>query len=178
MYVWLGIDVNEQLLELRRRGSILEDKIGCVNSVYTLPMHISLKISFEVTPYVFPEILSLVEDIYTSVSPFGVEPRGIECEEGIVWLRMNRSEALESLSTRLNGALLDKFGIPLHEYDTDFKFHSTLYIDSDSDRVEQFFREISAAPVPDVLMVKRLVVGTSPEGELGTYSVYRAYDLI
>ena len=45
MYIWFGIDVNEQLLPLREAIARTEEIVPPAHSGLTLPLHISLKIS-------------------------------------------------------------------------------------------------------------------------------------
>ena len=44
MFIWTGIDVDEQLAGIRDRVRQLEKEQGVTNSNLTLPFHISLKI--------------------------------------------------------------------------------------------------------------------------------------
>ena len=48
MYIWLGINVSDQLREVEAKAREVEDRIGFANSNFTLPPHVSLKISFPV----------------------------------------------------------------------------------------------------------------------------------
>ena len=66
-----------------------------------------------------------------------------------------------------------KYGVPLHEYDMDYKFHTTLFMDSDTDKMNAAYDAIKNEPVPKTLRADRFIIGTSPSGALGTYSVYK-----
>ena len=46
MYIWVGADVDSQLGEIKELTNDTEKALGIVPSVLTLPLHISLKISF------------------------------------------------------------------------------------------------------------------------------------
>ena len=48
MYVWFAIGLERQLQELRRALVEIEKKAGREDPALTLPMHCSLKISFEI----------------------------------------------------------------------------------------------------------------------------------
>ena len=48
MYIWVGINVEDQLREVRRAVDGVFEKIEISNVTCQLPLHISLKISFEI----------------------------------------------------------------------------------------------------------------------------------
>ena len=48
MYIWVGINVEDQLREVRRAVDSVFEKIEISNVTCQLPLHISLKISFEI----------------------------------------------------------------------------------------------------------------------------------
>ena len=173
MYIWLGINVDGQLSDLRGRAEEIEKGLGVKNSCYTLPMHISLKISFPVSDELFDSIVNDVAGIYSSHQPFDVDVKGIENESVIVWIRMKENEKLNAIHDELNELLLRKYGVPLHEYDMDYKFHTTLFMDSDTDKMHAAYDTIKNEPVPKILRADRFIIGTSPSGALGTYSVYK-----
>ena len=177
MYIWLGINVDGQLSDLRGRAEEIEKGLGVKNSCYTLPMHISLKISFPVSDELFDSIVNDVAGIYSSHQPFDVEVDGIENESVIVWIRMKENEKLNAIHDELNELLLRKYGVPLHEYDTDYKFHTTLFMDSDTDKMHAAYDAIKNEPVPKILRADRFIIGTSPSGALGTYSVYKEINI-
>ena len=53
MYIWIGINVSDQLLTVGEKARQIENEIGFVNSNFTLPLHVSLKISFPVEDALF-----------------------------------------------------------------------------------------------------------------------------
>ena len=170
MYIWVGINVDSQLSAVGERVREIEKKLGFRNFCYTLPMHISLKISFPVSDSDSGEIMSAIKDVFERRKAFEIEVSGIEFLGGIAWVRMKESESLISLSDELNSMLLCKFGIPLHEYDTDYKFHSTLFMGSE-DEVRAECSMLGNINIPAKLVANRFVIGTSETGALGTYSV-------
>ena len=48
MYIWVAIDVNEQVGELREKAENYVSTHGLSSPTLTLPFHISLKISFQI----------------------------------------------------------------------------------------------------------------------------------
>lgn len=170
MYIWVGINVDSQLEELGTRVREIEKKLGYSNFCDTLPMHISLKISFPVSNANAEQVINDIKEIYRRTSPFEIEVSGIEIFEGIAWIRMKHTVELVSLSSELNSMLFSRHGVPLHEYDTDYKFHSTLFMGKDNE-VRKEFSMLEDISIPKKLTAKRFVIGFSDSGELGTYSV-------
>ena len=173
MYIWLGIDVDSQLCELKKTAMRTERDLGLTPSCYTLPMHISLKMSFEIDAENFDAIVADIERYYESLVPFTVSVRGIEDEGAIIWLRMSENEQLNRIHDDLNEMLASRWNIGLHEYDTDYKFHTTLFMSIDSAKMRTAYERVANAPIPDKLFVNRLVIGRSDSGALGSYSVYK-----
>lgn len=173
MYIWLGINVDGQLGGIKEKAKEIDKELAFTNSCFTLPLHISLKMSFAVDGAKFPEIAADIENYYSSVEPFEIDVRGIENEQVIVWIRMHECERLNEIHDALNDLLLKKYGIGLHEYDTDYKFHTTLFMDSDGEKINAAFERVKDTPIPKRLVADRFVIGTSQSGALGTYSVYK-----
>ena len=171
VYIWIGIDVEEQLLPLKEQALAIEKNIGLTRSTFTIPLHISLKISFEVPLDVYQNVVDDIVEIYQTTRPFTIDVKGIECEDIIVWVRMQDNADLRLLQDRLNQTLLAKYGIPLHPYDLDYKFHTTLYMDDDKNKIAQAYQAIKDTPLPKMLMARPFLIGTSPSGKFGTYQV-------
>ncbi len=177
MYIWVGIDVDGQLSPIKERAKTVERAIGFVNSNFTLPLHISLKISFRVEEALADRVMEDILLLYREVTPFSLPVKGLENEDTIAWIRMGESEELNLLHDRLNEMLLTRYRIPLHEYDTDYKFHTTLFMDNDTKKVKRAYDAVKDTPPPHSLQVKRLIIGTSPTGALGSYHVVKAHEI-
>ena len=173
MYIWTGIDVDEQLAGIRERVRQLEKEEGVKNSNLTLPFHISLKISFEMDEARAPEVIRTLETYYRKQKPFEIPVSGIEYHTAITWIRMRENETLDRLHDGLNELLQTRFGVPLHEYDRDYLFHTTLCLDEDAALVRRFYDKLKDVPLPAVLRAERFLIGASPAGALGTYRVVK-----
>ena len=178
MYIWIGINVDQELQSIKPLIKATEDEIGFEHSVFTLPFHVSLKISFPTAPDTAESIISDILNIYKSVKPFTLKVRGIENEGNICWIRMVENKEIIGLSTRLNLFLEEKYGIPLHEYDLDFKFHTTLFMSDEGERVKKAYDKVKDAPVPASLSVSKLIIGKSDSGDLGSYRVTHEVELL
>ena len=177
MYIWIGIDVDDQLTQIKAAAREVEDRIGFINSNFTLPLHISLKISFPVPDAQVEAVFRDLAEVFKTVPPFSIPVKGIELDAVIAWIRMEKNATLNALHDRLNDLLLEKYQVPLHEYDRDYKFHTTLFMDMDLEKVRKAFDAVRDSFLPGVLQAKRVVIGTSPTGKLGSYTVVRDINL-
>ena len=177
MFVWVGINVEEQLKEVRGAVDSVFEKIEISNVTCQLPLHISLKISFEIENSLFDSVLSDITDIYSTQKPFEIKVKGIEKHENIMWIRMYSNAEIEALATALNMMLKEKYGIPLHEYDLDFIFHTTLFMDDDKEKINTAHTLLGDLNLSQTLVANTFVIGTSETGKNGTYRVYKTVEV-
>ncbi len=173
MFVWVGINVEEQLGNIRHAVDGVFEKTDISNVTCQLPLHISLKISFEIENSLFDSVLNDITAVYKKQKPFDIKVKGIEKHENIEWIRMYSNESIERLSTELNMMLREKYGIPLHEYDLDFIFHTTLFMDDDAKKITAAHALLGDVSLPEALVADTFVIGISDNGDNGTYRVYR-----
>ena len=74
------------------------------------------------------------------------------------------------------GAHVISTGGPRHEYDLDFMFHTTLFMDDDTEKVAKAYEKVKDISVPDKLVASRFVIGTSESGDLGTYKIHKTIE--
>lgn len=171
MYIWGAIDVENQLTEQKEKAVLIEKDISFLQSnICSLPLHISLKISSDVPEkyedYVRKEILEL----FQSTKPFYVEIDKIELNKSIVWIKMKENEELKKLHNDLC-YIFTKCNVALHEYDSSFIYHSTLFLDSDENKIKEAFERIKSIELPTKLVANKFIIGSSHNGEVGTYKV-------
>ncbi len=176
-YIWFGVDVDGQLRDVRENVRKAEEKYNVRNSNLTLPLHISLKMSFPVSRGIRADVISFLEDYFRSLKPFGIPVKGFELYGNIAWIRMRENPALDRIHDELNRLLSDRFGTGMHEYDLDYIFHTTLVMDDDEDLVRRVYTDISSSPCPEKLTARRYLIGESPDGSLGSYRVIRKIDV-
>ena len=75
MFVWVGINVEDQLKEVRMAVDSVFEKIDISNVTCQLPLHISLKISFEIENKLFESVLTDILDIYNAQKTFEIKIR-------------------------------------------------------------------------------------------------------
>ena len=171
MYIWIGIDVDDQLADIRERVGVLEKALKIANSNLTLPFHISLKISFPLEGRAAQEAIEAVERYYRTLPSFAIPVAGIEYHESICWIRMQENKTLNRIHDELNQRLLECFGVGLHPYDEDYLFHTTLFMDDDTKKVYEAYQAVKDEPLPAVLYPSAYLIGTSENGALGTYHI-------
>ena len=177
MFVWVGINVEEQLKETRMAVDRVFEKIDISNVTCQLPLHISLKISFEIENELFESVLNDIISVYEAQKPFNVDVKGIEKHDNIMWIRMYSNKEIEALATSLNVMLKEKYNVPLHEYDLDFIFHTTLFMDGDKEKINAAHTLLGNLALPKNLIANTFVIGTSETGKNGTYRVYKTVEV-
>ncbi len=178
MYVWTAINVDGQLEEIKKKARYIEKEIGFENSAFDLPSHISLKISFPVDVAAEARVIETILAYYKTLKPFSVDVKGIEVEGTIVWIRIKENAILNRIHNDLDRILFEKHGITPHPFDLDFKFHSTLFLDPSKEKIATAYNKIKKIEIPSSLRANQLIIGASPSGEIGTYSVIRTVALL
>ena len=173
MFIWTAILLDKQLEKLKNKARKIENELNLKPSCHELPSHISLKISFEVADEKFDDVANRITEFYHHLIPFEIECDCIGKEGEIVWLKMRQNELLTCVQYSLNQLLLREFDIPLHAYDCDFKFHSTLFLNDDEQKINKAFALIKNEDFPQKLKASKFVIGISKTGELGSYSVHK-----
>ena len=173
MYIWVGIDVDDQLEDIKCAAYEAEKEIGFQNSNFTLPLHISLKISFPVDDGIYLDVVQVLTEYFKALSPFEIDVKGIENETSIIWIRMSHNEVLNKIHDKLNSMLLDSYGVGLHEYDMDYKFHTTLFMENNDEKIGFAYDKVKNVKIPEKLIANKFVIGISDTGALGTYRVFR-----
>lgn len=171
MYIWLAIDVDDQLKNLKGKVKEVERQVNFVESGISLPMHISLRITSLIEDDMYDNIVNDIKEYSKSLKPFEINTEKIELHETISWLKMEENENLTKIHNHLTSQMLEKYNIPLHDYDKNFTYHSTLFMDSDVCKVKEAFLKIMDAEYPKVLKANKLIIGSSETGSIGTYHV-------
>lgn len=173
MYIFLAIDVDDQFAEIKNKANIVDKSIGFKNSCFTLPLHISLKTSFKIDVSIFDDVIEEVINYYLSIQPFKIDIYRLEMYDNIIWIRICRNDHLDKVHDDLNKKLLEKYNIKLHEYDLDYKYHTTLFMDNNNNNIRSAYNLINRIKLPQNIMANQFIIGVSETGELGSYSVYK-----
>lgn len=173
MYIFLGIDVDDQSSKVKSEAGLIDKNIGFENSCFTLPLHISLKASFKIDNSIFDNVIEEVINYYLSIHPFKIDIYKLEMYDNIIWIRMCRNEELDKVHDDLNKILLEKYNVGLHEYDLDYKYHTTLFMDNNTNNIKDAYNLINKIELPQSIIANQFIIGVSETGELGSYSIYK-----
>lgn len=172
MYIWTGCCLPEAFAEpLRRQVEAANRDLQQDLSGFTLPQHISLKISFEGGDAT-AEILDAIEGVLRQEKEFYVNPIAIEQKYNCLWVAFQAQEQLTRLHETLDSMLESRFGIPRHLYDQYFQFHSTLCL-GQPEKLLQLLQRLGEVELPETLKVDTFAMGVSESGKSGTYRVAR-----
>lgn len=171
MYIWIAIDVNEQVRELREYAEGYTKTHGLISPTLTLPFHISLKISFQIPDTLHREVARDIRDFCKSLKPFTIPVKKAEASGTILWLTMQDTAELTYIHNKLDEMLLEKYGIEQHLFDKDFIFHTSLLIINDEDHILRAFDKIKGVNIPSAIKAKKIIIGSSKDGQPGTYKV-------
>jgi 2'-5' RNA ligase len=172
MFVWIGCKLPQNFeQEIRSRCLERNQGIGLDTAAFSLPQHISLKISFETRQ---PE--AVLEDLAVWLgeqAPFTVHVGNPEQAGKILWLPIAENPDLKRLHQQLDQRLEEKFGIVQHPFDKAFLFHSTLFMDEDPEKIAKMRQLLEKDPMEQELQVDTFLLGLSETGKPGSYRVVR-----
>lgn len=176
MFIWIGCELPKEF-ELDLRDACLEASEGLELdfSCFTLPQHISLKISFQAGPDYEP-VLDFVESLLRKEKKFYVNPKEPEQAGSILWLAFRESGTLRRLHNLLDRDLKRWFGIPQHLFDKAFAFHSTLAMGK-PEEIAAYKARLEGLDLPESLKIPAFLLGISESGKGGTYRVVRRIEL-
>ena len=171
MHIWLGIDLDDQLHNLKTLRDQTRAQLGLPVDNPNFPMHVSLKISFQIDDALVQNVVQDVIEYFATLTPFEIHVDKLECHPNIAWMLYKPCQPLMDISTHLNNFLLTKYNVPLHEYDTDFKYHSTLFLDGTPEQIAQGFGVLKQYPLPQKVTANTFCIGMSTTGANYTYRV-------
>ena len=172
MFVWIGCKLPETFeTELRRHCLMLNEHIGLDTTAFSLPQHISLKISFATEQP--QEILTFLTEFLSAQQSFPVTLQTPKQMGNILWMPVEENSKLQQLHALLDDQLQKRFGIPQHEFDKRFQFHSTLFIDSDVDKLTTMTQALAGCVKTQEMKIDSFLLGLSETGKAGSYRVVR-----
>ena len=171
MFLWIGCKLPESFSsELRAHCCRAEHFQQLDTSGFTLPQHVSLKISFETDRP--DEIIHYISQLLSGQQPFHIRPLSVSREGNILWISFEPDTPLKDLHALLDQKLLQNFGIPQHSFDRNFLFHSTVFMGA-PELLEQTKLHFDRFPLPEHLPIDTFLIGISETGKSGTYRVIR-----
>ena len=173
MYIWIGCKLPAGFEnELRAHCLAANRHIGLDTAAFALPQHISLKISFDTQKY--EDVLVELTAFLSAQQSFSIRLGPAQQFGNILWLPAAENHVLPRLHAQLDELLESRFGIPRHEFDKAFLFHSTLFIDNSVAKLEAMAEAVRSFPLPTELQIDTFLLGVSNNGAPGSYRVVRA----
>lgn len=170
MYIWTAIDLEDQLCDLRSAAERASDKASAFNPALSLPFHISLKISCNIPDESVDRAVDIITEYFSGIRHFKIKPIEIQREGGIVWIRHEESNELADVHRWLVRLFEKGFGVPPHEFDLDFAYHTTLFYGDEVD-AEKAYDMLKNTPLPESLVCRSYLIGSSRSGKAGEYRV-------
>jgi len=172
MYIWTALYLEDELKDLKKSVLEIAEKhnIRCPLSI--LPMHLSLKISFDIKDSKTDKCITEICDYLSEQKPFYIEPECYETFPGILWLKIKDNDRLKEIHSDLDKIIEKNFGVAPSELDSKFKFHTTIYTDTD-DKLAEGLKELNKIPLPEKIHARHYLVGTSENGRPDSFSVLK-----
>lgn len=167
MFIWLGLETEESLKYLNDKVSKIEDKYEFKTRNSIFPFHISLKMSFDVSDSIYLKVINDLKEVLKRHKSTTVIVKGIERNENIVWIRYLNNDSLDNMHKDICEYLKNEYGITLHEYDLDFIFHTTLFMDDDKDKITGAYELIKDEALPSEIKLSRVLFGVTKDMSLG-----------
>ena len=176
MYLWIGCKLPADYeREIRTLCLQKNESLGLDTVAFSLPQHISLKISFD-SPDT-EKIIPYLETFFAKLPPFEVKIKALEQRGNILWLTAEENPILQQLHKELDCILECQFQIPQHPFDRCFQFHSTLFLDDDTEKIGKMASTLAAHAFARTLQVDTILLGISQTGAAGDYRVVKEIKL-
>ena len=176
MYLWFGIDVDKYYTDIKKRVKEIEKEVS-IDLGMVLPYHISLKMSFLIDERIKNDVIDSLTDYFKNILPFDINSIKIEKYNNIIWVRMQNNDTIDNIHIDLNNMLLEKYNISLHEYDLDFLFHTTLFMDNDANKINKAYNMIKDITIPKTVKANKFLIGSSDSGQPGTYKIIKEIEI-
>lgn len=173
MYIWLSLNVDEYFKNIKETVKSVKQNLGISYGNESLPWHISLKMPFLVPVGQEVDIIEDIEKIYNSLTKFTLEIKSIEFEKNILWIRYKDNKKLESIGESLNAMLKNKYNISYHEYDFNYKYHTTLFMNDNENIIREGYLLLKNELLPNEIHINKFFIGYSLDGKSNTWKILK-----
>lgn len=164
MFLWVALKLNETFADnIRSKAKNINLKYKLDEKALELPAHISLKISFDILDNDKQLLISKMIELIKTYLPLTVSTSKIERNGSIIWFTFKENKTLVEIHNKLDLLLLN-YGISKHEFDDDFIFHSTLFIDENEEIVKEMFENLKEFDISDDIKIDSIIMGKSDDG--------------
>lgn len=173
MYIWTGMVLPKNFEEkIRNICRNINKDFNVSEQSFSLPQHISLKTSFNIENYI--EVIEYMKELLKDIKSINIKVIGISKINGVIWLDIEENKQLREIHNTLNKKLWERFEVPEIKFDgQNFKFHSTLFQDMESDdKLTDMFPILRKEfEFPIEFETNKINFGISEVGKVGTYKV-------
>ncbi|MBQ4074810.1 MAG: 2'-5' RNA ligase family protein [Clostridia bacterium] len=171
MHLWTAVDLTGKLDGIRKKALWENQQIGLTEVAFTLPAHVSLKISFSLPDEICPQAIGEAAEIFRACPAFEIGVKGLDRTPSILWIAMEENDPLRALHERMV-ALAEKYGAAPHPFDRQFFYHSTLFLSDDQERLSRMEEALRDIPLPEKITADAFLIGGSETGKPGEYRVF------
>ena len=175
MFIWVACDIDKAFVPVRKYCQEQNKTTGLSEVAFTLPQHISLKISFLVPDSAVKNVVKNIADYLAKQKSFCVYNPKTEYVENILWITFDECPVLQRLHNELDTLLQRKHNVTPHLLDRRFIFHSTLFMDKNVKYAQTNFANL---PLPDSVQINGFFIGISPNGDAGSYRVIKTVKVL
>ncbi len=172
VYIWTALYLEDELADFKKSILKIADKYQIRCPLTIVPVHLSLKISFDIKDKMTDKCIQEICRYFYGQAPFYFEPESYEIYPGILWLKVKDNDKLKELHAGLDEIVKKFFGVQPSDLDNKFKYHLTIYTDTDK-KLEKGLEELSRIELPQKVKASNFIVGTSENGRPDTFSVYK-----
>lgn len=173
MYIWLSLNVDKYFNNMKMAVKKVKQKLQISYGDEKLPWHISLKMPFLVTNGEEESIINDIEKIYSTLSPIVLKIKSLEYLNNILWIRYYDDEKLKYIGRSINEMLKNKYNISYHEYDLDYKYHTTLFMNDNVNIIIEGYEALKNELLPEEIYIDKLFIGYSLDGKSDTWKILK-----
>ena len=158
--MWVCAIAPEEFRKTVVQLCLAENKtVGLPESVFKLPLHISMKKSFctDSVDSVKEDVLKVITDI----GGFSCCVGKIELLRNMLWLSLINDGELRRLHEELDRLLERKYGIPISRYDRMFQPHMSLFTRGSPEKLQTMYGRLAKQDFGAEIEISRFVIGSS-----------------
>lgn len=158
--MWICAIAPEVFQNTMTQVCLSENKsIGLPENVFKLPLHISLKKSFNTDK--FGSVKDDMLKIANGIGRFSCRVDKVELHRNMLWLSLANDGNLRYLHEELDRVLEAKHGIPISRYDRIFQPHISLFTRGTPEQMRAMHGKLKNHNFGGEIEISRFVIGSS-----------------
>ena len=157
--MWIYGVINQNIIDNIKEICHECNKDLCLSERYlNFPLHVSFKRSFYTDNFmnIKEEAISLMKNY----GPIHCGSYYLERYKDLLWLRFTDEEKLNDIHDELDEMLLNKYDIPLDEYDQNYAPHVTLFRSPDEDKLDVMHERIKGIIIYEPIIIDKIIIGS------------------